>query len=115
MRTLLYLLPGMAVMALAFWTYSENFETQQAVREAESLRARIGAEQSRLAILRAEWAYLNRPERLRDLAELNFRELRLLPLAPHHFGAVDEIAYPAQDFSLVGLPAIVEDEGALLP
>jgi hypothetical protein len=43
---------------------------------------------------RAEWAYLNRPERLRELAEIHFAELRLMPLLPEHFAAPEAVSYP---------------------
>ncbi len=101
MRTILYLLPGVAVMSLAFWAYSENYETQEALGSVERLQSRIGSERETLAILRAEWAYLNRPERLRDLAEMNFDRLGLLPLTPDHFAPVSEVAYPPDNFGLV--------------
>ena len=94
MKTVLYILTTLGVIGLAFWAYRENYATQHALGEAEKLRANIRAAHSRLAVLRAEWAYQNRPDRLRDLAELNFERLGLLPLHPDQFGQVDQIAYP---------------------
>ena len=97
MRSVLYVLAALAVMGLAFWAYQENYKTQQAIRDVRDLHAQIGAAHERLGMLRAEWAYLNRPDRLNDLAELNFDRLGLLPLMPDAFGKVDQIIYPLPD------------------
>lgn len=94
MRAVLYILTSLAVVGLAFWAYRENYATQQALSEADTLHANIRASHSRLAVLRAEWAYQNRPDRLRDLAEINFDRLGLLPLNPEQFGQVDQVSYP---------------------
>ena len=97
MRTLLFILSALAVIGSGYWAYRENYQTQDELDRAQGLRAEITAARERLAILRAEWAYLNRPDRLRDLAELNFERLQLLALNPDQFGEVDEIQYPAPD------------------
>ena len=94
MRAVLYIITSLAVVALAFWAYRENYATQQALSEADKLHSNIRAAHSRLAVLRAEWAFQNRPDRLRDLAEINFERLGLLPLHPDQFGQVDQVAYP---------------------
>lgn len=94
MRGLFYVMAALAVMGLAFWAYQENYKTQSAIKETRQLHAQIGAAHERLGMLRAEWAYLNRPDRLADLADLNFDRLGLLPLMPDAFGAVDQIIYP---------------------
>ncbi|MEL6597145.1 MAG: cell division protein FtsL [Pseudomonadota bacterium] len=96
MRGFLYVISALAVVALAFWAYQQNYATQQALRDVRNLQNDIATQRSRLAVLRAEWAYLNRPDRLRDLAEINFDRLGLLPLMPEQFGLVDQVAYPPQ-------------------
>ncbi|MEO9653335.1 MAG: cell division protein FtsL [Roseobacter sp.] len=94
MRTLLYILTTVSVVALAFWAYRENYATQGALAETRELRREIRGAHARLSVLRAEWAYLNRPDRLQDLAQINFDRLGLLPLRPEQFGHVDQVAYP---------------------
>lgn len=101
MKSLYYVLSALAVMALAYWAYQENYRTQQAINETEKLQREIGDMRETLAMLRAEWAYLNRPDRLRELADLNFDRLGLLPLRPDQFGLVDQVTYPP-----AGLPPI---------
>ena len=94
MRAVLYILTTLSVIGLAFWAYRENYATQQALSDTDGLRQEIRIAHSRLAVLRAEWAYLNRPDRLRDLAEMNFERLGLLPLHPDQFGQIDQVTFP---------------------
>ncbi len=97
MRAIMFILASVAVIGLAFWAYRENYATQAALDEADTLHENMRAAHARLAVLRAEWAYQNRPDRLRDLAEINFERLKLQPLRPEQFGRVDQVAYPPKD------------------
>ncbi len=94
MRGMFYALGAVVVIALAYWAYNENYATQGALRRVETLQSEIGTSLETLGVLRAEWAYLNRPDRLRELADLNFETLRLMPLTPDHFGDVQQVAFP---------------------
>ena len=99
MRTLLYVLSALAVIGLAFWAYRENYTTQQAIEETEDLQDAIGSARAKLNVLKAEWAYLNRPDRLRELAEINFDRLGLQALRPDQFGRVAEVRFRSAETS----------------
>lgn len=94
MRNFLSILACFFVTGLAYWAYHENYQTQASIRRVVALQQDIGRERAAIAVLKAEWAYLNRPERLRDLVDLNFGELQLTPLMPEHFGDLELVAYP---------------------
>ncbi|WP_323771084.1 cell division protein FtsL [Antarctobacter sp.] len=115
MRSVLFLLAAMAVITSGYWAYYENYRTKAELDNVEDLHREIGAARERLAILRAEWAYLNRPDRLRDLAELNFDRLGLLPLRPDQFGRIDQVAYPQPVVLDITKPVDVTSAGATNP
>lgn len=94
MRSFFIVLSAAMVIGLAFWAYRENYQTQSAQARSVEAQRKIAEARQRLRVLKAEWAYLNRPERLRDLAEINFDRLGLLPLQPYQFGKIDQVSYP---------------------
>ncbi len=97
MKSVFLVMTACLVMVLAVWAYRQNYETQARLREVNDLRTEIADLRERASVLRAEWAFLNRPERLADLADMNFDRLGLLPLRPEHFGRIDEIPYPVEN------------------
>nr|WP_235775969.1 MULTISPECIES: cell division protein FtsL [Ruegeria] len=109
---------ALAVLGLALWAYQENYRTQEVLKDTQRLQRQIGEAQVRLNVLRAEWAYLNRPDRLRELADLNFERLGLLPMRADQFGRVSEIMY-AEDPALPIINGIdvsnFSDAGTLPP
>jgi len=94
MRAVFYVLTTLAIMLLAVWAYNENHKTQQSRAEVNELRREIRGLREAISVQRAEWAYLNRPERLRELAEMNFMRLQLMPMTGAQYGSIGEIVYP---------------------
>ena len=81
------------VVGLAYWAYHQGYQTREAMREVKRLRHALGAAHQELNVLQAEWAYLNRPDRLRALVEMNFEQLGLMELTPEQLGTVSQISY----------------------
>ena len=94
MRPVLYVLSFLALIALGFWAYRENYATQAALKEVQGLQRQIVGLREALTVQRAEWAYLNRPDRLRELVTANFDRLGLMPMEPSQFGTAAQVAYP---------------------
>lgn len=61
----------------AFGLYMVKFSVQNLQRDVRAVEVELAAEKESLHLLNAEWAYLNRPERLRALSE---RHLDMVPL-----------------------------------
>ncbi len=95
MRPVLYILSFLAVLGLAFWAYRENYATQHQLKQMATLQDEIASLHDEIAMQKAEWAYLNRPDRLRDLAAINFDRLGLMPIQPQQLGSAAQIAMPA--------------------
>jgi hypothetical protein len=113
MRPLMFILSVMVLMSLAFWAYRENYATQLALKDVSKLNHEIASLREGLSRQRAEWAYLNRPSRLRDLVALNFDSLGLLPLEPGQFGRLDQVVYPLPPISAFELGVPVDTVGGL--
>ena len=92
------------VMALAFWGYTENYTTKNTLDNITQLNEDIGLANSRLRVLRAEWAYLNRPERLLQLVNANFADLKLLQLTSDHFARLEQIPFQVRDLGFITEP-----------
>lgn len=94
MRPLLYVVSFLAVLGLAFWAYRENYATQHQLKQMAAVQDEIAALRDEIAMQKAEWAYLNRPDRLRVLASMNFDRLGLMPIQPQQLAGADKVAMP---------------------
>lgn len=95
MRIVLHLSAVVVVAVCATWAYRVNYATQEAAARVADLRRQIAAERDALAMLEAEWAYLNRPDRLRALVDAN-PSLGLVPLQPEQFVPASMVAFPPE-------------------
>ncbi|MEM9013212.1 MAG: cell division protein FtsL [Pseudomonadota bacterium] len=100
MKAFLHLLALGIVLAFAFWAYQVNYDARAAMRRVDSLNVQVAAEREAIAVLKAEWAYLNRPERLAALVKAHEAQLGLIPLDPEHFADAAAIAYPRRGFAV---------------
>lgn len=92
----LYLSAAVLVGVCATWAYRVNYATQEAVNRVADLRGRINAEREALSVLHAEWAYLNRPDRLAALIKGPGSTLGLVPLTPEQFGEAAMVPFPPE-------------------
>ena len=113
MRALLSIISFVAVMALAFWAYRENYATQTQLKEMAKVQDQIATLRDEIAMQKAEWAYLNRPTRLRDLAAMNFDRLGLMPMTSLQLSSAAEVAMPVAEPVLI--TGEVQADGTLSP
>lgn len=108
MKIVLHASAAVLVAVAATWAYRVNYATQDAFARVAALRTEIAREREALAVLEAEWAYLNRPDRLRALVDAHAETLQLVELTPEHFGEPAMVAYPPEPEELIGTAAGAE-------
>ncbi|MEM7060813.1 MAG: cell division protein FtsL [Pseudomonadota bacterium] len=96
----------LAIIAIAGWAYSINYNTLTTLDRVSELRSEIATERETLQVLKVEWAYLNAPERLEKLVRRHNRALGLMPMTPEvlsHAAAVP-FAEGQPQFVFSGIP-----------
>ena len=62
-----------------------NYENRAKKKQLIEINRKINFTLNRIELLRAEWAYLNSPERLSKLVDENFLSLNLIPISKKIF------------------------------
>ncbi|MFP3920553.1 MAG: hypothetical protein ACLFPA_01300 [Dichotomicrobium sp.] len=87
MRIINFTLFGVMIGLLVL-IYQQKHETRQLEARAAELSREISEQTRALAVLRAEWTYLTRPERLEKLAE----QMGLKPVKPDQITQFADVA-----------------------
>ena len=104
----------LGLVALAYVIYQVKYEARALDEEIASLDKEIDTERDALAVLRAEWSLLNRPERIERLAA-EISEARSSPAPPARHGRQREriaISPVSASRSPTTTPAESADDGA---
>jgi cell division protein FtsL len=95
----LNLLAVMALIGSAIYAYTIKYETIFHAEKIVKLNHEIKAEQDQIAMLRAEWTHLTRPERIQALAD---KLLDLQPVALHQIVSADALPTKAPKIDAIG-------------
>jgi cell division protein FtsL len=79
----------LALVALAYVIYEVKYQSRALDEDIAALRKEIETERDAVAVLRAEWSLLNRPERIERLAE---KHLNLRPPRPSQLVTLDTVS-----------------------
>jgi len=100
----------LALIGSVVYVYTVKYETIFHAERIVKLKHEIKAEQDRIGMLRAEWAHLTRPERVRALAD---KLLDLQPIALNQIVGAD--ALPAKAPKIDGIGRKLEALGLTEP
>ena len=78
----------LGLVALAYGIYQVKYESRALDERIAVLKKEIEEERDALAVARAEWSLLNRPERIERLAK---KYLELAPAQPDQLVILDEV------------------------
>ena len=91
MRKAIFMILISCSIGAAFWLYQLKFETRQMQARVQQLEQLIEKAESDIAVMRAEWNFLVRPERVERLAK---KHLDLEPASPKQYRVMSEFDGP---------------------
>ena len=78
MLRLLNIVAILALVGSAVYAYSIKYQTAYRAEQIAKTKIEIKAERDAIAVLRADWAYMTRPERLQPLADKYLPDMKPL-------------------------------------
>ncbi|MGD0722585.1 MAG: hypothetical protein ABR970_16230 [Roseiarcus sp.] len=99
MWRLLHVVAIGALVASAVYVYSVKYQTIYASEQIVKTRHLIDKERDAIAMLRAEFAFLTRPDRLQALAD---KQLDMQPLSLRQIVRADDLPEPAARVDSIG-------------
>ena len=86
----LYIGAFVVTVMLTYGLYTMKHEVQQLESKLQSLHRQLASEREAARILRAEWSFLNNPERIEKLTA---RHLDLTPVSVHRISAMARLPF----------------------
>lgn len=80
MRLVLLVISFALCIISAVWAYQMNYDTRAKKKQIVNINKKISYTLNRIELLKAEWAFLNSPDRLSKLVDQNFKVLGLIPI-----------------------------------
>lgn len=98
MIKLRYVLALVLLSFSVFGLFQVKFKVQQLYREAAELKSQLSHEKDSIHVLKAEWAYLNQPDRLQRLSKkfLDLAEVKSDKVLPVKPGSIITLAEKSQ-------------------
>jgi hypothetical protein len=107
-----------ALVGSAGYAYSIKYETLYHAEQVVKLKGKVQRERDAIAVLRAEWAHLNRPDRLQaaveshlDLKPMSVQQLARLADLPNRPPREDGIGRKLEALGLLDATATPKDKG----
>jgi hypothetical protein len=108
-----------ALVGSAGYAYSIKYETLYHAEQVVKLKGKVQRERDAIAVLRAEWAHLNRPDRLQaaveshlDLKPMSVQQLARLADLPNRPPREDGIGRKLEALGLLEPTSTPKDKGA---
>ncbi len=75
MRRFLHIVAIAALIGSALYSYRIKYDTLYLSEQVAKLKSRLQREKEAIAVLRAEWQFVNRPDRIQTLADKHLPDL----------------------------------------